>query len=107
MVKTVLPLEDIDFSGFKLPQPDCALSPAENSFLEEIAWNCLLISLKKAPALTVFKHNNGYCPLGNYALAYAYAAHGIKTVPAEVLHPDHLDIPTYIRRGQKLSDQKC
>jgi len=91
MVKTVLSLEDIDFSGFELP-------------LEEISWNCLLISLKKAPALTVFKHTNGYCPLGNYALAYAYAAHGRKTIPAEVLHPNHLDIPTYLRMGLELLD---
>ena len=104
MVKTVLSLEDIDFSGFELPQPDCALSPIEATFLEEISWNCLLISLKKAPALTVFKHTNGYCPLGNYALAYAYAAHGRKTIPAEVLHPNHLDIPTYLRMGLELLD---
>lgn len=105
MVRTILPLEDIDFSGFELPRPDCALSPVEAAFLEEIAWNCLLITLKKASPLTVFQYQGFYHPLGDPALAFAYAAHGRKTVPAEMLHPAHLDLPTYIRRGLSLSDK--
>ncbi len=101
MVKTILPLEDIDFSGFDLPQPDCALSPGEAAFFDEVVQLHQMIASGLRPLVTVYRHQGKYVPLADQnGLVSAYLLHQEKIVPAEILHPHHLDIPAYLRKSQ-------
>lgn len=110
MIRTIIPIEDLDFSGLELLLTEKTagrtLSSEEESFINDVLRADRSIADGAEPRIGVIRYQDKYHPVTNQADLAVYlfqrrntipvevlSLHERDTIPPEIHYPHHLDVP--------------